>query len=113
VTTLEDHWGTITIEKHYSLTPPVVLFSIITRKQPETQTANCSPPALPRLFPLSNCYLSTFTIMADERKIAEHMLTNELKEVSKENLVNAEVGLRFLFVPFCISSFVTGSIRNH
>jgi len=51
--------------------------------------------------------------MADERKIAEHMLTNALKEISKENLVNAEVGLRFLFVPFCISSFVTGSIRNH
>jgi len=51
--------------------------------------------------------------MADERKIAEHMLTNELKEISKENWVNAEVGLRSLFVPLCISSFVTGSIRNH
>jgi len=113
VTTLEDHWRTITIEKHYSPTPPpVALFSIITRKQPETQTANCSPP-LPRLFPLSNCYLSTFTIMADERKIAKHILTNELKEISKENWVNAEVSLRFLFVPLCISSFATGSIRNH
>lgn len=29
--------------------------------------------------------------MADERKIAERMLMNELKELSKENWVNAEV----------------------
>jgi len=51
--------------------------------------------------------------MADERKIAEHMFTNELKEIAKENWVNAGVSLRFLFVPLCISSFATGSIRNY
>jgi len=38
------------------------------------------------------------TIMADERKIAERMLMNELKELSKENWVNAEVSLRLLVV---------------
>jgi len=45
--------------------------------------------------------------MADERKIAERMLMNELKELSKENWVNAEVSLRFLVVPLGLCGFAT------
>ena len=47
--------------------------------------------------------------MADERKIAERMLMNELKELAKENWVNAEVSLPLLVVLLGLCGFVTGS----
>ncbi|RPB04301.1 hypothetical protein L873DRAFT_1799799, partial [Choiromyces venosus 120613-1] len=67
------------------------------------------PPSLS--FP-PNCYLSTFTIMPNDCKIAEHMLMNELKELSKEYWVNAEVSLRFLIVLLSLCGFTTGSNNN-
>jgi len=77
-------------------------------KQPRThiQPFSSHPPFL---YFSTNNFLSTFTIKTDERSIADCTLRNEVKELSQENRVNAEVSLRFLVVLLSLCDFAIGS----